>query len=61
LRKVLFQIQINPVEEEIAQEDQDTSQMDLGQPVMEPDLKGDEQIVDPPQKAMEFPRVERYK
>ena len=33
-----------------------TSQMDLGQPVMEPDLKGDEQIVDPPQKAMELPK-----
>jgi len=32
------------------------SQMDLGQPVMEPDLKGDEQIVDPPQKAMELPK-----
>ena len=32
-----------------------TSQMDLGQPVMEPDLKGDEQIVEPRQKAMEMP------
>ena len=31
------------------------SQMDLGQPVMEPDLKGDEQIVEPRQKAMEMP------
>jgi len=33
-----------------------TSQMDLGQPVMEPDLKGDEQIVSPRQKAMEMPK-----
>ena len=33
-----------------------TSQMDLGQPVMEPDLKGDEQIVTPRQKAMEMPK-----
>jgi len=33
-----------------------TSQMDLGQPVMEPDLKGDEQIVAPRQKAMEIPK-----
>ncbi len=33
-----------------------TSQMDLGQPVMEPDLKGDEQIVEPRQKAMEMPK-----
>ncbi len=33
-----------------------TSQMDLGQPVMEPDLKGDEQIVAPRQKAMEMPK-----
>ena len=32
------------------------SQMDLGQPVMEPDLKGDEQIVEPRQKAMEMPK-----
>ena len=32
------------------------SQMDLGQPVMEPDLKGDEQIVAPRQKAMEMPK-----
>jgi hypothetical protein len=32
------------------------SQMDLGQPVMEPDLKGDEQIVSPRQKAMEIPK-----
>jgi hypothetical protein len=32
------------------------SQMDLGQPVMEPDLKGDEQIVSPRQKAMEMPK-----
>ena len=32
------------------------SQMDLGQPVMEPDLKGDEQIVAPRQKAMEIPK-----
>ena len=33
-----------------------TSQMDLGQPVMEPDLKGDEKIVSPRQKAMEMPK-----
>jgi len=33
-----------------------TSQMDLGQPVMEPDLKGDEKIVEPRQKAMEMPK-----
>ena len=33
-----------------------TSQMNLGQPVMEPDLKGDEQIVSPRQKAMEMPK-----
>jgi len=32
------------------------SQMDLGQPVMETDLKGDEQIVSPRQKAMEMPK-----
>ena len=32
------------------------SQMDLGQPVMEPDLKGDEKIVSPRQKAMEMPK-----
>jgi hypothetical protein len=32
------------------------SQMDLGQPVIEPDLKGDEQIVAPRQKAMEMPK-----
>ena len=32
------------------------SQMDLGQPVMEPYLKGDEQIVAPRQKAMEMPK-----
>ena len=45
-----------PIDPETGMPVDQASQMDLGQPVMEPDLKGDEQIVAPRQKAMEMPK-----
>jgi hypothetical protein len=45
-----------PIDPETGMPIDQASQMDLGQPVMEPDLKGDEQIVAPRQKAMEMPK-----
>ena len=45
-----------PIDPETGMPLDQASQMDLGKPVMEPDLKGDEQIVAPRQKAMEMPK-----